>query len=188
MLTLPREAFVPDEQRNVAYADGDLPLSKGRAVMAPRVFAKMLDALNVGHTDMVLEIGCGLGYSTAVIAYIAEAVITVEQDENLAAEAETNLAEQQVDNAVVITAPLTEGSARHGPFDVIVFSGGVQDIPASLFDQLKEDGRVAAIFSDGAMGRCQLGVKSGGRVVWRKIFDASSPVLPGFEKQNEFTL
>ncbi|SEF94489.1 protein-L-isoaspartate(D-aspartate) O-methyltransferase [Jhaorihella thermophila] len=188
MLEVPRELFVPDARREAAYADECVDLGGGRELLPPRTLAKMLDALSIGPDDLVLDVGCGLGYSTAVIARMAQAVVGVEQDEAMAAEAEPLLAEIGADNAIVHAGPLAEGAAEHGPYDVIVIEGGVERVPDALIDQLKEGGRIAAIFMDGALGTVKTGLKVGGAVSWRFEFNASARVLPGFEREHEFAL
>lgn len=188
MLSVPREAFVPTELRDAAYVDALVPLEKGRTVLDGRTLAKMLDALDIQNDELVLDVGTGLGYSSAVIARMAEAVIGVEDDELRAAEAQSTLAEQGVDNAVVHVAPLVEGAAEHGPYDVVVLQGGVGQFPSGLMAQLKEGGRVAALFMEGALGVVRVGYKIDGTVNWRFAFNASAPVLPGFEKAREFKL
>ena len=187
-LTTPREAFVPRDKRPVAYAGEHIPLGGGRVVPDPRVLARLLDALDPGPGDLVLDIGPGLGYSTAVIAAMAEAVIAVESDPALAAEAEAALQAQAVDNAIVVTGPLEAGAPRHGPYDLIVIAGGVEQIPQAIADQLKEDGRIGAIFMEGEAGHCRIGVKRAGAIAWRTAFDATAPVLPGFTREEVFAL
>lgn len=186
MLAVPREKFVPAAQRPVAYVGEHVPLAGGRVLLDPRVFAKLLDALNVGPTDLVLDVGCGLGYSTAVLARMAEAVVAVEADAVMAAEAERLLGEASVDNAVVVTGALAAGDAGHGPYDVILLEGAVEMLPEGLTAQLKPGGRIAAIFLDGARGQARLGLGTAGGIAWRRIFDATAPLLPGFEHAKAF--
>ncbi len=186
MLTVRREIFVPADQKDVAYAGTSIDLGNGRIVPDPRVLAKMLDALDIGPEDLVLDIGCGLGYSTAVIGQMAEAVIGVEEDESLFREAEANLAAESVDNAVVVNKPLVQGAPEHGPYNVIFVNGAVEQLPETILDQLKEDGRIAAIFLEGSAGHCRVGVKAEGHIAWHTAFDATAPVLPGFAKEPEF--
>jgi len=194
LLSVHREAFVPIAEKAVAYAGEHFNLGAGRVILDPRVFAKMLDTLNVGPSDLVLDIGCTTGYSAAVIAHIAEAVVGVEADEHLAHEAEETLAQQSVDNAIIVHAPMHEGAARHGPYDAIMIEGGVGDaIPDAIADQLKDGGRIVAIFMDeasmnGAAGQCRLGLKTGDQIAWRPVFDATAPVVPGFERHVAFAL
>ena len=186
MLSVPREEFVPRPLREVAYAGEHVPLGRDRVILDPRTMGKILDALVIRPSELVLDIGCGLGYSAAVIARLAEAVVAVEEDADMAAEASQILSAQSVDNAVIHEGPLAEGDAAHGPYDVIVVEGGVEEIPQALTDQLKDGGRIAAIFAEGAFGQMRLGVKTGGRLAWRHEFDASAPVLPGFRRQRAF--
>ena len=186
MLDVPREDFVPEALRPVAYLGEHVPLAPGRVLLDPRVFAKLLDALNVGPSDLVLDVGCGLGYSTAVLARMAEAVVALEEDEALAREAEALLAAHGVDNAVVQAGPLAAGVPEHGPFDAIVIEGGIERLPEALADQLKPGGRIAAIFVDGMAGQARLGTRTATGVAWRRIFDATAPVLPGFAATKAF--
>ncbi|NNU81358.1 protein-L-isoaspartate O-methyltransferase [Halovulum dunhuangense] len=186
MLHVRREEFVPPALRPVAYAGEHVPLAPGRVLLDARVFAKMLDALEVGPSDLVLDVGCGLGYSAAVLAHMAEAVIAIESDPAMAAEAAEILAREGADNAVVTEAPLAGGDAPHGPFDVIIIEGGVEQLPETLTAQLKEGGRIAAIFVSGTAGQVRIGVKSATGIAWRHAFDATAPVLEGFEKAPSF--
>lgn len=115
MLTVPREAFVPQAKREAAYVGENLEIAAGRVVLEARTLAKMLDALDVQPTELVLDLGCGLGYSTAVIARLADAVVAVEEDEALAAEAQRSLSAEGVDNAAVVVGPLTAGMRNMRP-------------------------------------------------------------------------
>lgn len=186
MLNVPREVYVPDAARNVAYSDGPISLGGGRQLLDPRATAKLLDTLEPTPDDLVLELGASTGYTTALLAHMAEAVVAIEEDEDLVRDAGYALGEQGVDNAALIHGPLIAGSAKHGPFDAIAILGGVQDIPSAIIDQLKDGGRIIAIFMDGALGEARLGVKSGGRVSWRMVFNATAPVLPGFARAPSF--
>lgn len=188
LLKIPREDYVPVAKKPVAYAGAHLDLGEGRVILDPRVFAKMLDALNIGPRDVVLDVGCGLGYSAAVMAELAEAVIAIEEDASIAAEATRNLSEGGADNAVVIEKPLAEGAPEHGPYDVIIIEGGVHSVPPALIDQLKHDGRIVAIFDREGAGHVRLGVGSSGGLAWRTLFDATAPVLRGFTQEPEFQL
>lgn len=186
MLNVPREVFVPDNARDLAYVGGPVPLTATRQLMEPRSIAKMLEVLDVTPPDLVLEIGPGMGYTTALLARMAEAVVAVEEDADLAREAEAALSAQEVDNAAVLTGPLTEGSARNGPFDAIVIFAGVEQVPQAIVDQLKDGGRIVALFMEGPLGEVRLGVKTHGIVSWRMEFNATAPVLPGFARAPSF--
>ncbi|WGW03724.1 protein-L-isoaspartate O-methyltransferase family protein [Tropicibacter oceani] len=188
MLNVPREVFVPRDRIEAAYADTDVELGAGRVLLEPRLFAKMLDALNLTNSDFVLDVGAGLGYSSAVIARIAEAVVALEDDEERAGEAQALLTEHQADNVILQTGPLGQGAAEHGPYDVIIVEGGVEDLPQALCDQLKDGGRIAVIFMEKALGTVRVGHKIDGVINWRFAFNGTAPVLPGFEKQAAFAL
>lgn len=188
MLAVRREVFVPADRREAAYVGENLPLAPGRVVLEARTFAKLLDALDIQPTDAVLDIGCGLGYSTAILARLAEAVVAVEDDEARATEAQRSLSAEGVDNAAVVTGPLAAGSPKHGPYDIIILQGGVEKLPAGLAEQLKDGGRIGAVFMNGALGVARVGFKADGRITWRDAFNATAPVLPGFEERKGFLL
>ena len=188
MLNVAREDFVPDAQREAAYADEILPLGGGREMLDARTLAKMLDVLNIGNDELALDIGGGYGYSSAVIARMAQAVIMVEDDEDMVNDAQEQLSDAGADNAVVHHGALAEGAAEHGPYDVILAQGGVEELPAAIADQLKEGGRIACIFMSGKLGEVRVGLKTNGDISWRLAFNAAAPVLNGFEKARQFAL
>jgi protein-L-isoaspartate(D-aspartate) O-methyltransferase len=186
MRAVPRELYVPAELRTLAYMGDNLPLAPGRVLLAPRTFAMMLDRLAIGQGDLVLDIGAGYGYSAAVIARIAQAVVAVEEDAGMAAEATRLLAEEQVDNAVLAPGALTEGDPRNGPYDAIVIEGGVERVPAAILDQLRPGGRIAAPMLADGVGSVRIGYRAAGGVSWRFAFHAAAPVMPGFSAAPEF--
>lgn len=186
LLTIPREEFVPASKRAVAYVGEHIPLASGRVLLDARTFAKMLDAVNIQPSELVLDIGCGSGYSTAVIARLAEAVVGLEEDADLASDAGDLMGRVSADNAMIFEGPLAEGAAQHGPYDVIVIEGAAEQIPTALIDQLKTGGRIVAIRQETGSGRCKLGYKHGSGVDWRAEFAASAPILPGFAAAPEF--
>jgi len=188
MLSVPREAFVPDACREVAYAGENLVLTGNRVMLEPRTLAKMLDELDIQPDELALDLGCGVGYSSAIIARMAEAVIAVEEDPTLSADAQTILVENGADNVAVVEAALAEGAPQHGPYDVITIQGGVAEVPAAILEQLKDGGRIAALFMEGALGTCRIGYKSGGTVSWHFAFNAAAPLLKGFERTPSFAL
>ncbi|WP_040610881.1 protein-L-isoaspartate O-methyltransferase family protein [Oceaniovalibus guishaninsula] len=188
MLRIPRERFVPDALRETAYVGENIPLGPRRVVLEPRTQAKLLEALDIQPGDLVLDLAPGLGYSTAVIAVLAEAVVAVEPDADMAREAQAALVEVGADNATVETGDPTLGAPAHGPYDAIVVEGAVQRVPDSVIDQLAEGGRIGCIFMQGSLGVARVGVKTGGQVSWRYAFNASAPVLEGFDVMPEFTL
>ncbi len=188
MLKVPREDFVPAARREAAYMGENLELDNGRVLLEPRTLAKMLDALDINNDELVLDVGAGFGYSSAVIAHMAEAVVAVEEDEAMVSEAQEALAAVNVDNVVLHNGPLAEGAAQHGPYDVIVVEGGVRQLPSDLEDQLKDGGRIACLFMEGALGEVRIGHKRDGRISWRMAFNASAPLLDGFQDEAAFQL
>jgi protein-L-isoaspartate(D-aspartate) O-methyltransferase len=188
MLAVPREVYVPAAKREAAYMGENLDLAPGRVMLEARTLAKMLDALDVQPSETVLDLGCGYGYSAAVIARMAHAVIAVEEDATLAAEAQRTLSAEGVDNAAVIVGSLAAGNAKNAPYDVITLQGGVETVPEALLAQLREGGRIGAIFMDGALGTAMVGYKIDGKLSWRYAFNATAPVLPGFAKARAFAL
>jgi len=188
MLAVPREAFVPDAKREAAYVGENLDIGDGRVMLEPRTLAKMIDALDIQPAHVVLDIGCGLGYSTAVLARMCDFVVAVEDDEARAQEAQTTLSEQGVDNAAVMAGVLAEGAAKSGPYDIVILQGAAEQVPEALLDQLREGGRIATVFSEGTLGVVRIGHKIDGSLNWRFSFNASAPVLAGFENQTTFAL
>lgn len=188
MLSVPREAFVPADQKEAAYVGENLTLASDRVILEPRSFAKLLDILDIKPTEVVMDLGAGLGYSTAVLAHIADFVVGVEAHADLATDAQATLSEQGVDNAAILEAPLAEGAAKSGPYDVVILQGAAEVVPQAILDQIKDGGRIAAIFAEGALGVARIGYKLDGRINWRDAFNASAPVLSGFEKKAAFAL
>lgn len=183
----PREDYVPDSARGVAYVDDDLPLGNGRYLLEPMVFARMLQFVSVQETDRVLDVGCAGGYSTAVLARLAASVVGVDSDAGLTARATAALAAKGIANATIVTGPMTEGCAQSAPYDVIVIEGTVPEIPAALASQLAEDGRLVAIVRDErGVGEVRLFQRAGGVLSSRILFEAQPHALPGFEKKAAF--
>lgn len=187
MLSVPREVFVPDEKREASYVGENLDLGGNRVILEARTLAKMLDALDIQNDDVVLDIGCGLGYSSAVIAKMAEAVVAVEE-ERFAEEAQAILSDHGYDNVAVVAGELRDGATKSGPYDVILVQGAIEALPEAIEAQLEEGGRIACLWQEGALGVVRIGYKLDGRVNWRFSFNAGAPVLPGFERHQEFTL
>ena len=188
MLAVPRENFVPDAQREAAYAGLNLQIGDRRVILEARSLAKLLDFIDIQPGERVLDLGAGLGYASAVIASLGGSVVSVEQDTALAALARARLDVAGFDEVKVVNAQLTTGSPSDGPFDAIIIQGAVESVPESITSQVKDGGRIGAIFMDGALGTARIGRKQDGVVSWRYAFNATAPVLPGFETRREFVL
>ena len=187
MARIPREVFLPGDLRDQAYVERELSYAPGRRMLTARDFSKLLAAANPEASDVVLDIGCGTGYSTAVIASLAEMVVAVESDEALASAAQDNLLALDINNAAVITGDLKAGAAKQGPFDLIFIGGAVGAVPETLLAQLKEGGRLATILRNRGVSRGVVYTKSAGAVAPREVFDArAAVVLPEFEIPKTF--
>ena len=186
MLAVPRESFVPASQQEAAYAGLNVTLARNRVVLEARSLAKLLDFLDIQPGQRVMDLACGLGYASAVLVEMGCNVVAVEEDAALADGARTRL--QAMTQVQVVTAALTAGAAAAGPFDAIVVQGGVEQVPDAILAQLKDGGRIGALFMDGALGTARIGLKQGGVITWRSVFNATAPVLPGFAARRGFVL
>ncbi|GAB4351053.1 MAG: protein-L-isoaspartate O-methyltransferase [Oricola sp.] len=193
LLSVPREAFVPEQRKPFAYIDDDIDIGGSepgvrRYLMEPSPFARLAQLADVQPTDLVLDIGAGTGYSSAVLSRLGSAVIALESDEELAARATETLVENGFDNVAVVTGPFTQGYASEGPYDVIFIGGAVDEVPQALFDQLKDGGRLVVVEGHGLSGFAKIYVKDGEYISGRKAFNLSVKELPGFQREPEFAL
>jgi protein-L-isoaspartate(D-aspartate) O-methyltransferase len=186
---LPRERFLPDGLRSVAYADDDVPLGNGRVMTEPMVLARLIQSLQPQPEDKAMVVAAGRGYGAAILARLVKSVVAVEADAGLAAAAQQTLRDLAVAGVQQVSGPAEQGSAASAPYDVILIEGGVGEVPAAIVDQLAEGGRLATVISDpsGALGVAQLFVKQGGVTSGRPLFDAGTPLLPGFARPSRFT-
>lgn len=183
-----RDAFVPEAYKALAYADLEIPLGDGQCMLAPRLEARLLQDLAIKKTDKVLEVGTGSGFMTALLAQLASSVLSFELSPALVAFAKSNLQKAGITNAEVRQADGAQGSAAHGPFEVILLSGSVADIPHHLLDQLKIGGRLAAIVGDEPV-MCATFVTRTSASDFRTIqpWDCDAPRLQNFAEKSRFT-
>jgi protein-L-isoaspartate(D-aspartate) O-methyltransferase len=183
---IPRERFVPSAKRSVAYADAGIEIVQGRSLLAPRTFAKLLQFAEIQASDSVLDVGCGTGYSTAIISRVARRVVGLEQDADLVRIAIDALHSCGAQNASIVQGPLPDGNRADAPFDVIILEGAFEQTPERLLLQLADGGRLVGIFQNEAQGHAMLYLKEPGRTGHRIGFDAFAPVLAGFRQPAGF--
>ena len=188
MQEVPRERFVPEASQALAYMGEPVTLAPGRVLLAPALAARLLQLADVAPVDSVLVVGCGAGYMAALAAGLARVVTALECDASLAAAAKGNVAALGLDNVDVATGPLEKGCPALAPYDLILVEGAIEELPAALTDQLRNNGRLVAVLSDGPVGRAVLIERLGKVVSQRTVFDATTPVLPGFERKPIFAL
>jgi protein-L-isoaspartate(D-aspartate) O-methyltransferase len=188
-LAIRREVFVPEHLHAVAYVDEDLPLGKGRHLMEPMVAARLLQAAALERTDTALIVGAGIGYEAALVAVLARSVVALEEDPELARRARAALVEHSIASVSVVEAPLPQGHRARAPYDVIFFGGAVAEVPADIGSQLADGGRLMAVVISGSgMGHATLMTRIGGSLARRILFDAATPLLPGFLPKPAFAL
>lgn len=183
---IPKEAFVPKNRREVAYVDEDIEVAHGRFIIAPMVLARLVSLAAIRPDDVVLDVACGTGYSTAVLSRLAGVVVGIEDDPGLVELATEALGNLEIDNAAVIDRNLTKGCPGQGPFNVIMIAGGVEEIPETLKAQLVDGGRLVTVKVDRGVGRGFVLTRSGNKFGGREVFDAQVPVLPGFRRKKTF--
>ncbi len=186
LLAVARERFVPKSMIGVAYIDEELEIGKGRFLLEPMIFARMLQLAEINRDDLVLDIGAALGYSTAVLAQLAGTVVGLEAVESLVEEGNDTLNELGIDNAALVAGPMAEGLADQGPFDLIFVNGAIPKPSEVLLAQLKDDGRILTVERSGQVGQVVFYERSGETVARRILFDAMTAQLPGFEVEAEF--
>jgi protein-L-isoaspartate(D-aspartate) O-methyltransferase len=190
MLAVPREAFVPENLRALAYLDLNLDVSEGgaakRFLIKPVVTAKMLQAAEVKDTDNVLVVGCASGYTVALVAKLAARVTATESESSLAAKARDVLATLGLGNVTIRVAAAAEGDSADAPYDVIVLNGATEIVPEGLYRQLKDGGRLVGVFAMSRPPRATIVTHSHHDYGNRVLFDATVPVLPGLERPPAF--
>ncbi len=187
MLSVPREAFVPETRRPFAYIDEDIELATSEAgsrrfLMKPSPFARLVQLAAIRPGDTVLDVGCNCGYSSAVLSRLAKSVVALESDVALAALAREVLQAQGCDNVSVVEGSLAAGHAAGAPYDVIIVNGSVDDVSQALLDQLADSGRLVAVIGEGIAGRAMFYLKEDGVISARQAFNAAGRPLNEFRR------
>jgi len=184
---LRREAFVPERLRGVAYLDDDLPLGGGRHLMQPMVAARLLQAAGVEAKDTALMVGAGIGYEAALLSLLGRNVVALEDDGELARLGRAALVDHRIASVSYVEAPLAGGHRQRSPYNVILFGGAVAAVPDEISAQLAEGGRLAVVLRPQVgIGRATLITRTGEVLARRVMFDAATPLLPGFTEEPAF--
>jgi protein-L-isoaspartate(D-aspartate) O-methyltransferase len=189
MSDLPREKFLPNARRALAYADESVLIEDGRYMMQPMVLARLLETADLQPGNVALAIGCASGYGVAVLAKLADTVVAIEPDPGMRAKAERTLGELGIDNVAIVDGDLHEGHPTQAPFDVIYFDGAVPVVPDNIARQLGDGGRLVAVEMPAGrtVGSGVLVSHFGEAISKRDVFDASEHMLPGFEVEAAFS-
>jgi len=192
MLELPREDFVPEGMRAMAYMDGAVQVAPhrngvlARYLLPPRTLAKLVQLAGIDASMRVLDVGPATGYSTALLAKLAARVVALEVDAGLCARLKDNLSTLTLANVRVVEAPLPTGAVGEGPFDAILLNGAVEAVDPRLLDQLKEGGRMVGVLASGSFGRAHVWRRFSDGFDTRRDFDAAAPPIPGFARPAGF--
>ncbi len=189
-LSVPREEFVEEEIRELAYLDRDIALEGGnseRHMMSAAPLSRLLQLLAPQSDNIALVVGTGNGYASAVLSLMVSSVVGIEADDALAEYASENLSRLGFDNVAILAGDPQEGCEREAPFDVVLIEGAVEEVPGALLDQLSETGRLVAVVGSGNAAQATLFNKNDGIVGRREVFNCAIPSLPGFERDIEFT-
>ena len=186
MSKVPREQFVPDTLKSIAYMDEDiaLPVGEGgtrRYLLEPMAFARLVQAAKVQADDIVLDVGGGTGYSAAVLGQLAQTVVAIESDGALVQTANENMLRLEASNVAVIESALKDGYAAEGPYDAIIINGRVGVVPEDLLAQLADGGRLVAVVGPTDVAQARVYTRSGSQIADRHVFDASIPALSEFD-------
>ena len=190
--SVPREEFVPARNRDLAYVDEDIAIHADavgaykRYLMEPMSMARLVQLADIRKDDIALDVGCGTGYSTAILSLLCSSVVAVECDETLALQASENLTALNYDNAVVVPGALETGYPSEGPYDVIFVGGAVDKLSNALIDQLKDGGRLVVVEGVGNSGSARLYTNNDGLVSGRSVFNCAVKPLPGFQMAESF--
>ena len=187
-LRTPREMFVPNSRKGVAYSEMEITTSPGRALWIPRDTAKLIKLAGIKATDVVLVVGAGAGYEAALMAQMADTVIALEETAALVDAMSQRFAATGIDRAAPVEGPLAKGLPDQAPFDVIYIAGMIEEMPRAWAEQLRDGGRLVAVIAEpGGMGRGKVFTKAGDTLASREGFDACPPRFSAFDRKPTFS-
>ena len=189
-LSVPREEFVADSHKALAYIDEDIPLTElggeNRFVTEPAQLSRLLQAAAINPEDIVLVVGTGSGYSTAVISLLASSVVSVEENKDLAEFATEKLNELGFNNVAVVNSNHSSGLEKEAPYDVIYIDGAVEQVPGGLLEQLADNGKLIAVEGTGNSAVARIFVMENGLISKRSLMNCAIKPIPGFEAEEGF--
>lgn len=188
MRTLPREIFVPEDQKPFAYIDQNIPVGDGRVLLSPLTLATLLQAADIREDDSALVIACGTGYLSSIVGKLAGSVIAIDDNPNLTEIAEKNIKDAEILNVSFHNGPLRNGYPKHGPYSLIIIEGAIQMLPEKIAEQLEENGRIITILNENNRSNLVLYRKIGGTISNMPIYSMQAPLISDFTKRQEFKL
>ncbi len=186
MKNIPREIFVPENLADIAYIDSNIEIQPSRYMLSPMVLAKMIQEINSTSKDLILDVGCLTGYSTAILAKVSSTVVGLDPSHFFVEKANKILSDLQIDNAAVLFGNPLEGCPSQGPYNKILINGSIDSVPLNLIDQLVDGGKLICIENKGSVGKVVCFSKQGQSFGKRSLFDAFVPLLPGVKEKTEF--
>lgn len=182
MMDIPRHLFIPEHYQDIAYSDADIPLNEHRFIISPFIFAQMVQAARISKEDLVLDIACGTGYSSAIIAKLAKKVVALESEAELASKANLLLKKLNINNVILLAEKVSQGCQESSPYDVIIINSAVEKAPYLLMDQLAEGGRLVVVINKTPYtGSLVVFTRSHGQIVQSDVMDVALPVIPEFQ-------
>lgn len=191
--SVPREMFVPQSKKEIAYIDKDLmiadsgPQSEERFLMQATPFAKLVKAASIKPSDLVLCVACGCGYGAAIVANLADSVVAIDENQSLVDHASETVNELGIDNLAIIHGDLEKGCPSEAPFDVILIEGAIIAPPDTLFAQLRDGGRLVTVMGEGLSSEVCIYLKQSSDISIIKSGNVSVPSLTAFSLKEEFT-
>jgi protein-L-isoaspartate(D-aspartate) O-methyltransferase len=189
-LEIPRELFVPQSKRPLAYSDAEIEIADGdalRRMIRPMHLARLIQSAGLTRDSIVLDVGCLTGYSSAILSRLCGSVVALETTDAMVRRATDALSDANIDTVAVLEGPLAEGYASEGPFDAILLGGAVEEVPIHLVSQLREDGMIVGPLGSGGAGRAVSIKRDGDGHTVLPLFNCSAPPLPGFAREETFT-